>query len=40
MRLERRTRISRLALVVAPLAAIVVTLLICALLVAWAGAPA
>ena len=39
MRLERRTRISRLALVVAPLAAIVVTLLICALLVAWAGAP-
>ena len=39
MRLERRTAASRTALVVAPLAAIAVTLLICALLVAWAGAP-
>jgi general nucleoside transport system permease protein len=39
MRLERRTQVSRLALVVAPLAAIGVTLLICALLVAWAEAP-
>ena len=39
MRLERRAQTSRTALVVAPLAAIAVTLLICALLVAWAGAP-
>lgn len=37
--LERRTESSRVALFVAPLAAIVFTLLICALLVAWAGAP-
>ena len=39
MRLERRTQASRTALVAAPLAAVAVTLLICALLVAWAGAP-
>ncbi len=39
MRLERRETASRTALVLAPLAAIGVTLLICALLVAWAGAP-
>ncbi len=39
MRLERRTQTSRTALIAAPLAAIVLTLLICALLVAWAGAP-
>ncbi|CAM3722368.1 ABC transporter permease [Bordetella tumulicola] len=37
--LERRTEPSRTALLVAPLAAIAFTLLICALLVAWAGAP-
>ena len=39
MRLERRTAVSRSALVVAPLAAVAATMLICALLVAWAGAP-
>ncbi len=39
MRLERREQPSRLALVVAPFGAIVVTLAICALLVGWAGAP-
>ena len=39
MRLERRTQASRTALVAAPLAAVALTLLICALLVAWAGAP-
>lgn len=39
MRLERRETASHTALVLAPLAAVGVTLLICALLVAWAGAP-
>ncbi|MGO4307842.1 ABC transporter permease [Cupriavidus sp. RAF12] len=39
MRLEARTTVSRTALVAAPFGAIVATLLICALLVAWAGAP-
>ena len=39
MRLERRTETSRAALLVAPVAAVVATMLICALLVAWAGAP-
>jgi simple sugar transport system permease protein len=39
MRLEPRTTSSRLVNVVAPLAAIVFTLIVCALLVAWAGAP-
>ena len=39
MRLEARTGTSRAALVMAPVGAIVVTLLICALLVACAGAP-
>ncbi|RZT31423.1 ABC transporter permease [Cupriavidus agavae] len=39
MRLEARTAVSRTALVGAPLAAIAVTLLICAALVAAAGAP-
>ncbi len=39
MRLEARTTSSRTAMVVAPFAAIAVTLLVCALLVAWAGAP-
>src|SRR5690606_9666518 len=37
--LERRTEASRTALLLAPLAAIVFTLLVCALLVTWAGAP-
>lgn len=37
--LERRTEASRTALLLAPLVAIVFTLLVCALLVAWAGAP-
>jgi ABC-type uncharacterized transport system permease subunit len=37
--LERRTEPSRLALLLAPLAAIAFTLIVCALLVAWAGAP-
>ena len=39
MRLERRGETSRIALVLAPVGAIASTLLICALLVAWAGAP-
>ncbi|MFJ5382864.1 ABC transporter permease [Cupriavidus sp. CER94] len=39
MRLEARTAVSRTALVMAPVGAIVVTLLICALLVSLAGAP-
>jgi len=39
MRLEARTSVSRSALVMAPIGAIIVTLLICALLVALAGAP-
>lgn len=39
MRLERRERPSRVAMLLAPLAAVAVTLLVCALLVAWAGAP-
>ena len=39
MRLEARSAVSRTALVMAPVGAIVVTLLICALLVAAAGAP-
>lgn len=39
MRLEARTSVSRTALVMAPIGAIVVTLLVCALLVAAAGAP-
>ncbi|MBA3478543.1 MAG: ABC transporter permease, partial [Lautropia sp.] len=39
MRFERRTQTSHSALVIAPVAAILLTLLICALLVAWAGAP-
>ncbi len=39
MRLERRSVPSRLALVLAPLAAVLVTLALSSLLVAWAGAP-
>ncbi|MCA0244657.1 MAG: ABC transporter permease [Proteobacteria bacterium] len=39
MRLERRDRPSRLALLAAPLAAVAVTLALSSLLVAWAGAP-
>lgn len=39
MRLEARTSVSRTALVMAPIGAIAVTLLICALLVSLAGAP-
>ncbi|GAB4060484.1 ABC transporter permease [Uliginosibacterium sediminicola] len=39
MRLEARSEVSRGALLLAPLAAILFTFLICALLVAWAGAP-
>ncbi|MFO1330373.1 MAG: ABC transporter permease [Rubrivivax sp.] len=39
MRLERRTQVSRAALVLAPLGAVAVTLLFSSLLVAWAGAP-
>ena len=39
MRLERRSAPSATALVLAPLAAIGATLLVCALLVLWAGAP-
>ncbi len=39
MRLEKRTETSRLALVLAPLGAVMFTLLISALLVLWAGAP-
>src|SRR5512139_2384448 len=39
MRLERRTAVSRRALLLAPLGAIACTLAITSLLVAWAGAP-
>jgi simple sugar transport system permease protein len=39
MRLEKRNQTSRLALVLAPLGAIAVTLVISALLVLWAGSP-
>jgi ABC-type uncharacterized transport system permease subunit len=39
MRLEKRTEVSKLALLLAPLAAIAFTLLVSALLVLWAGAP-
>ena len=39
MRLERRSETSRLALVLAPLAALAFTLMVSSLLVAWAGAP-
>lgn len=39
MRLERRETPSRTAMVLAPLGAVAATLLACALLVAWAGAP-
>lgn len=39
MRLEKRTQTSKLALVLAPIGAIALTLLISALLVLWAGAP-
>lgn len=39
MRFERRSATSRTALVLAPVVAIASTLLVCALLVAWAGAP-
>ena len=39
MRLVRRDQTSRLAQLLAPLAAVVFTLLVCSLLVAWAGAP-
>ena len=37
--LERRSEPSRLTQIVAPLIAVAATLVICALLVAWAGAP-
>ncbi|MFS2034130.1 ABC transporter permease [Polaromonas sp. CT11-55] len=39
MRLEKRTEASKLALLLAPIAAIAFTLLVSALLVLWAGAP-
>ena len=39
MRLEKRTQTSRRALILAPVGAIVFTLLVSALLVLWAGAP-
>ncbi|QYY28908.1 ABC transporter permease [Cupriavidus pinatubonensis] len=39
MRLEARPTVSRVALVAAPVGAVAATLLICALLVTWAGAP-
>lgn len=39
MRLEARTEVSRWANLLAPLGAVLFTLAICALLVAWAGAP-
>ena len=39
MRLERRPQTSRAALVLAPIGAVLVTLLLSSLLVAWAGAP-
>ncbi|MCG2606862.1 MAG: ABC transporter permease, partial [Achromobacter sp.] len=37
--LERRPEPSRAALALAPIAAILFTLAVCTLLVAWAGAP-
>lgn len=39
MRLEARSGVSRVAMLAAPIMAIVATLLICALLVRWTGAP-
>lgn len=39
MRLEKRTRTSRIALVLAPIGALLFTLLVSSLLVLWAGAP-
>lgn len=39
MRLEKRTEVSKLALLLAPIGAIAFTLLVSALLVLWAGAP-
>ena len=39
MRLEKRTHTSHRALVLAPVGAVVFTLLVSALLVLWAGAP-
>ncbi len=39
MRLEKRTHVPAMALVLAPLGAVAATLLVAALLVAWAGAP-
>ncbi len=39
MRLERRSEPSALALLLAPMAAVAATLLVCAALVLWAGAP-
>lgn len=39
MRFEPRNDLSRVALLLAPLAAVAATLLVCAALVAWAGAP-
>ena len=39
MRLERRTSVSRSALVLAPIGAVAFTLAVSALLVLWAGAP-
>ncbi|MCB1912345.1 MAG: ABC transporter permease [Zoogloeaceae bacterium] len=39
MRLEARSASSRMAQLLAPFAAVLITLLVCALLVAWAGAP-
>lgn len=39
MRLEKRTQTSKLALVLAPIGAVVFTLLVSSLLVLWAGAP-
>ena len=39
MRLEKRTEVSPTALLIAPLAAVAVTLLVSSLLVLWAGAP-
>ncbi|CAG9170742.1 hypothetical protein LMG23992_01784 [Cupriavidus laharis] len=39
MRLEARAAVSRVALVAAPVGAVAATLVICALLVTWAGAP-
>ena len=39
MRLEKRTQTSSLAMLMAPLGAVLFTLLVSALLVLWAGAP-